>query len=169
MTTQLSRSGPRPAHDPVVRTATTGDADELYRLSRGFAHKGALRARASRVYARSVGDFRVAESATEGVVGCVGLRRHPMPGGDTAVLYNFCVSPTSQGRGVGSALLRATLAAAVAQSVVRVYTATVGVGTLFLRHGFVPGATDGAPAAWLAALDPRRGSQVLALVLTAGR
>ncbi|MFH8369606.1 GNAT family N-acetyltransferase [Streptomyces sp. NPDC018031] len=148
-----------------MRTATAGDAVALHRLSGAFVRTGALRERPLEQYARDAGDFLVAESAAGGIVGCVALECHLGPeepgAGRPAVVYNFCVAPASQGLGVGSALLTAALATAVAYSVTTVFTATAGGGALFLRHGFTPGDGRGAPAAWLAALDPRRGSRVL--------
>ncbi|MGD9483880.1 GNAT family N-acetyltransferase [Streptomyces sp. TRM70308] len=170
MTTATSPGGLCPAPATAVRTATAQDATALYRLSRPFVRAGALRARPPERYARDAGEFLVAHGAGGGVHGCVALRCHPPLDGSgserPAVVYNFCVASASQGRGVGSALLAAVLATARARSVTTVFTATTGDGTLFLRHGFTACDGDGAPAAWRAALDPRRGSTVLRLPLT---
>ncbi|MEU6062575.1 GNAT family N-acetyltransferase [Streptomyces sp. NPDC047097] len=148
---------------PVVRTATRRDAEALHRLSRTFARTGALRERPAALYAEMAGEFLVAEAPNGALEGCVALRHHPAePGpGTLAVLYNFCVAPASQGRGTGSALLRAVLARAEAEGVRALFTATTGGGELFLRYGFAPGDDHRAPAAWRAALDPGRGSVVL--------
>ncbi|MGW6740025.1 GNAT family N-acetyltransferase [Streptomyces sp. NPDC055025] len=165
---------------PVVRTATPADARTLHRLSSTFVRGGALRERPEGHYARHAGRFLVAATATGTIEGCVALRFYPAcspvyparspvyrnpsraawpdAGRSAAVVYNFCVAPGSQRRGVGSALLRAVLSKAGPRSV---FTATTGGGELFLRHAFHICDASTAPAAWLAALDPRRGSTVL--------
>ncbi|GLF94950.1 GNAT family N-acetyltransferase [Streptomyces yaizuensis] len=164
MTSETADSGLRLTH------ATTRDAERLYRLSRPFVRSGALRERTLERYARDAGDFLLATSGDGALAGCVALRRHPPYGttacpGRPAVLYNFCVTGGGQGRGVGSALLTAVLAEALELSVTVVYTATTGDGRLFLRHGFTVGDGSGAPAEWLAALDPSRGSRILSRTL----
>ncbi|MFF8960218.1 GNAT family N-acetyltransferase [Streptomyces sp. NPDC014894] len=171
MTTAAPRSAvPRPAAPPrtSVRRARDDDAEALHALSRHFFRCGALRERPLALYAADAADFLVAERAGGGLAGCLGLRVHPRgPDGPRGVLYNFCVAPDSQGRGVGSALLRAALAEGSARSLRSVFTATGGGGELFLRHGFAPAAAGLAPEEWANALDPRRGSRVLARALTA--
>ncbi|GGZ61349.1 hypothetical protein GCM10010387_63620 [Streptomyces inusitatus] len=173
MTTALPRSvmPPRSAAAPgpprpTVRRARADDAEALHGLSRLFFRCGALRERPLALYAADAADFLVVERADGALAGCLGLRIHPDgPSGPGGVLYNFCVAPGSQGRGVGSALLRAALARASKGSLWAVFTATGGGGELFLRHGFTPAAADLAPASWASALDPRRGSRVLARTL----
>ncbi|MFJ6632536.1 GNAT family N-acetyltransferase [Streptomyces sp. NPDC091376] len=181
---------PRTSHHPdqvtVVRPAVAEDAEALHRLSRTFMRNGALRERPVAQYARDAGDFLVAANVRSRIDGCVALRRHPAPprtcrlpgassptpadtGGPLAVVYNFCVAPGSQGRGIGSALLEAALAGAAARSVSAVFTATTGNGELFLRHGFRFCDGRGAPAAWLDALDPHRGSRILVRPVTRAR
>ncbi|MEU6313291.1 GNAT family N-acetyltransferase [Streptomyces sp. NPDC047014] len=125
---------------------------------------GELRARPLGHYLASVGEFLLAEGTAPGggPAGCVAVRDE---GAGAAVLHNFCVAHGSQGRGIGSALLRAALARARRCSAARVFTATTGSAVLFVRHGFAPVAPEQAPAAWAAALDPSRGSQVYALTL----
>ncbi|MFF4457737.1 GNAT family N-acetyltransferase [Streptomyces goshikiensis] len=152
----------RPA-SPDVRPARLGDVAALYALSRTFVRSGALRARTAPHYLSRVGDFLVVEGAARSRArGCLALRDE---GPATAVLYNFCVSPCSQGQGVGSQLLSAAFARARRRSVRVIFTATTGSAALFLRHGFVPVPATEAPARWAAALDPARGSQVLRLTL----
>ncbi|MEU5399865.1 GNAT family N-acetyltransferase [Streptomyces sp. NPDC005963] len=165
----MTTAPPRPAaqlSSPVVRQANALDAAALHALSRQFFRCGALRERPAGHYAAEAADFLVAELPGDAPAGCLGLRTHPdEPHGPAAVLYNFCVSPGSQGRGVGSALLRSALAQAAARSLRAVFTATTGSGELFLRHGFTPIALELAPLTWVNALDPRRGSTVLARTL----
>ncbi|WP_435601534.1 GNAT family N-acetyltransferase [Streptomyces sp. C10-9-1] len=173
MTSATTVTGPRPPHAVGVRTAGAGDAAALHGLSQEFVREGSLRARPLESYAGHAGEFLVAESAAHGVEGCVGLRRHAAsPAGGPvrpAVVYNFCVTRAGQGRGTGSALLAAVVDEARARGVTALFTATTGSGRLFLRHGFVLGGVQDAPAAWLAALDPRRGSRVLSLALRGPR
>lgn len=165
MTTALPRPAVHCAHSPV-RQANHLDAAALHTLSRQFFRCGALRERTLGRYRADAADFFVADLTGGAIAGCLGLRDYPdEPGGPSGVLYNFCVSPASQGQGVGSGLLGAALADASARSLEAVFTATTGGGELFLRHGFTPVDSGLAPMAWVTALDPRRGSTVLARVL----
>ncbi|MFB7941508.1 GNAT family N-acetyltransferase [Streptomyces sp. NPDC056049] len=167
MNTALSRPE---QHPPLplaeVRAAGSGDAGAVHRLSRPFVREGALRDRTLDELALRAADFLVVEAGAEGLVGCVGLRPCADARGRVAVvLYNFCVAPGHQGRGIGSALLDAVLREAGARGAARVFAATVGSGLLFLRHGFAAGREEEAPPAWRAALDPARGSRILTRVL----
>ncbi|WP_432033361.1 GNAT family N-acetyltransferase [Streptomyces antibioticus] len=154
----------------AVRFARPEDAEELAALSRPFARTGALRERPVALYASRAADFVVTEAPDGTLDGCLGLQVHaPEPAGTThllsGVLYNFCVAPHRQGHGSGTRLLRAAVARARARSVGALFTATVGGGGLFLRHGFGPADPGTAPAAWTASLDPRRNARVLARML----
>lgn len=154
-----------PASLPV-RSARRGDAAALEALSRPFVCSGSLRERPLSLYAADATDFLVVDAHDGTLDGCLGLRIHPADPvdgrGPTGVLYNFCVSPRRQGRGVGALLLRAALTKATAQSVYALFTATTGGGDLFLRYGFAPVCAGLAPAAWANSLDPRRNSRVFA-------
>ncbi|MFE5831729.1 GNAT family N-acetyltransferase [Streptomyces sp. NPDC056488] len=155
-----------PAPAAVVRTAGSGDVGAVRRLSRPFVREGALRDRTAAELALCATDFLVVEDGRGGLAGCVGIRaRTDARDRPAAVLYNFCVAPGHQGRGVGSALLDAALEEAGARGVVRVFTATTGSGLLFLRYGFAVGGDEEAPPAWRASLDPARGSRVLVRAL----
>lgn len=162
----MPRPGLRWEPVAVLRPAGKTDADAVHRLSGPFVREGALRDRSAAQYARDAGDFVLAETARGELAGCVALcRRRDAYGGVAAVLYNFCVAPGNQGRGIGSALLRAALAEAAAQGVSQVFTATAGSGLLFLRHGFSAADESAAPVEWRASLDPARGSRVLVRAL----
>ncbi|MFH9725720.1 GNAT family N-acetyltransferase [Streptomyces sp. NPDC017254] len=166
MTTVMPRPGLRPEPVAVLRPAGTADADAVHRLSVPFVREGALRDRSAAQYARDAADFLVAETARGELAGCVALcRRRDAYGGPAAVLYNFCVAPGNQGRGIGSALLLAALAEAAARGASRVFTATAGSGLLFLRHGFTAADEEAAPPGWRSSLDPARGSRVLVRAL----
>ncbi|RST12735.1 GNAT family N-acetyltransferase [Streptomyces sp. WAC05374] len=154
---------------PLVRAAHAGDAAALEALSRPFVRSGALRERPRSLYAADAADFLVAEGPDGTLEGCLGLRVHRSETagdrGPTGVLYNFCVAPHRQGRGVGRLLMRAALARAAAQSLSALFTATTGGGDLFLRCGFTPAGTRPAPTAWVDSLDPRRNSRILVRAL----
>ncbi|MCM2392754.1 GNAT family N-acetyltransferase [Streptomyces albipurpureus] len=166
MTTALPRPAVQSAHSSA-RQANHLDAVALHTLSQQFFPCGALRERTLGRYSADAADFFVADLPRGALAGCLGLRDYPdEPTGPSGVLYNFCVAPTSQGQGVGSGLLRAALAHASARSLRAVFTATTGGGALFLRHGFTPVDPGLAPRAWVGALDPRRGSTVLARILS---
>jgi N-acetylglutamate synthase-like GNAT family acetyltransferase len=153
----------------VVRPARPGDAAALAALSQPFADSGALRRRPVSLYAAHAADFLVAEGPDGVLEGCLALRVHAAEAegghGPAGVLYNFCVARHRQGSGLGGRLLRAAVARARAQSVGSLFTATVGSGSLFLRHGFAPAGVRLAPPAWAASLDPRRNARILARTL----
>ncbi|WP_435865082.1 GNAT family N-acetyltransferase [Streptomyces spectabilis] len=169
MITATPRPAPQPHARPVpthcVRTARREDAPALAELSRPFVRSGALRERPVSLYAAHAADFLVAEAADGAFAGCVGLRAHrsaPAAGDVPAgVVYNFCVAEHQQGSGVGAGLLRAVLAAAHAQGLGALFTATTGGGGLFLRYGFTPTTARLAPPSWAASLDPRRNARIL--------
>ncbi|MFF9981605.1 GNAT family N-acetyltransferase [Streptomyces erythrochromogenes] len=142
-----------------VRPARPGDAHALFALSRTFVGSGELRSRPLGHYRARAEEFLLVEDTAPGggLAGCVGVRDE---GYGDAVLHNFCVARGSQGRGIGSALLRDALERVRGHRATRVFTATTGPAVLFVRHGFAPVEPEQAPAAWAAALDPARGSRV---------
>ncbi|MFJ4564885.1 GNAT family N-acetyltransferase [Streptomyces caelestis] len=150
----------------VVRPARPEDAAALAALSQPFVTSGELRRRPVALYAAHAADFLVAEGPGGALEGCLALRVHAADAeggrGPAGVLYNFCVARHRQGSGLGGRLLRAVLARARAQSVGCLFTATVGSGGLFLRHGFAPAGVRLAPPVWATSLDPRRNARVLA-------
>ncbi|MFJ9344118.1 GNAT family N-acetyltransferase [Streptomyces sp. NPDC101733] len=148
---------------PRVRRARVQDAPALHALSLAFVRSGALRSRGLDHYLAHAGRFLLVTGAGRTPVrGCLALGDE---GDGAAVLYNFCVEEGSQGQGVGGALLRAALSEAAGRAVREVFTATTGGGALFRRYGFHPARPGRAPAAWANALDPARGSAVLARLL----
>jgi N-acetylglutamate synthase-like GNAT family acetyltransferase len=153
----------------AVRPARPEDAAALAALSQPFVRSGALRRRPTSLYAAHAADFVVAEGPDGTLEGCLALRVHAADAeesrGPAGVLYNFCVARHRQGSGLGGRLLRAAVARARAQSVGSLFTATVGSGSLFLRHGFSPAGVRLAPAAWTTSLDPRRNARILARTL----
>ncbi|ANW17483.1 GNAT family N-acetyltransferase [Streptomyces clavuligerus] len=152
-----------------VRRACAQDAAALHTLSAPFARSGALRERPPELYAADADDFLVVELSDGALAGCLALRDHPRaPLGPSGVLYNFCVAGHSQGRGVGSALLWSALRTAETRALRAVFTATGGGGGLFLKYGFAPFPARFAPPVWANALDPRRGSRVLARAVPPG-
>ncbi|MCX5276549.1 GNAT family N-acetyltransferase [Streptomyces virginiae] len=144
---------------PLVRRARLHDAPALHALSLAFIRSGALRPRSVDHYLAHAGEFLLAtRRGRTSALGCLALGDE---GDRVAVLYNFCVAQGNQGQGLGAALLRAALADARYRRVREVFTATTGGASFFRRHGFVPVGPGRAPAAWAAALDPARGSEVL--------
>ncbi|WP_327733288.1 GNAT family N-acetyltransferase [Streptomyces nojiriensis] len=144
---------------PLVRRARLHDAPALHALSLAFIRSGALRPRSIDHYLAHAGEFLLATGrGRTSVLGCLALSDE---GGGAAVLYNFCVARGNQGQGLGAALLRAALADAGNRLVREVFTATTSGAAFFRRHGFAPAGPGRAPAAWAAALDPARGSEVL--------
>ncbi|MFD3545597.1 GNAT family N-acetyltransferase [Streptomyces sp. NPDC058655] len=174
MITLTPRTATRSADAPVptafpVRSASPRDAAALAALSRPFVRSGALRARSLSLYASDATDFLVVDAPDGTLQGALGLRAHPADPvrghGPAGVLYNFCVAPRSQGRGIGAMLLSAALDRAHARSLGALFTATTGSGALFLRHGFAPARAGLAPSSWANSLSPQRNSHVLARAL----
>ncbi|WP_234314392.1 MULTISPECIES: GNAT family N-acetyltransferase [unclassified Streptomyces] len=144
---------------PLVRRARLHDAPALHALSLAFIRSGALRPRSIDHYLAHAGEFLLATGrGRTPALGCLALSDE---GDGVAVLYNFCVARGNQGQGLGAALLRAALADARHRLVREVFTATTSGAAFFRRHGFAPPLPGRAPAAWAAALDPARGSEVL--------
>ncbi|MEU9032641.1 GNAT family N-acetyltransferase [Streptomyces sp. NPDC048383] len=148
-----------------VRSAHSGDAAALAALSQPFVRSGALRARSLSLYVADSADFLVVDGPDGTLLGCLALRVHPAaPGtgrGGAGVLYNFCVAPGSQGRGLGARLLTAALVRANSLSLKALFTATTGSGELFRRHGFAPAHVAAAPSTWVDSLSPERNSRIL--------
>ncbi|MFD3805460.1 GNAT family N-acetyltransferase [Streptomyces sp. NPDC058611] len=174
MITATPRTASRSACTPLpavlpVRSANPRDAAALSALSRPFVQSGALRARPFSLYQSDATDFLLVDTSDGTLEGCLGLGVHPADpvrgGGPTGVLYNFCVAPRSQGRGIGAMLLRGALLRANSLGLGALFTATTGSGALFLRHGFAPADACLAPAAWAGSLSPRRNSRILARAL----
>ncbi|MFD3761281.1 GNAT family N-acetyltransferase [Streptomyces sp. NPDC058622] len=172
--TATARTAPRSARTPLpaalpVRSAKPRDAAALSALSRPFARSGALRARPISLYLSDAADFLLVEASDGTLEGCLGLGAHPADParghGPAGVLYNFCVAPRSQGRGIGAMLLRGALLRANSLGLTSLFTATTGGGALFLRHGFAPADAGRAPADWANSLSPRRNSRILARAL----
>jgi len=145
----------RPA-DTHIRQACRTDIDAIMGLSRQFVATGQLRARTKDSIADATDDFLVAVEDGQ-IVGCIGLR----PCGDGAwVLYNFAVSPSRHGRGLGSRLVSSAIAAASCDGPSVIYTATTRTDGWFTRHGFVATTKDRVAADWAATLDPSRPSRL---------
>ncbi|CAM3273508.1 GNAT family N-acetyltransferase [Stackebrandtia soli] len=158
MTTPLTAAFPPPGAELTRRRAVDADAERIHRLSSLFVVDGALRERSAAAIADAVKEFTVVDADGD-LIGCVGMRRPPDDAG-SQVLYNFCVHPAHQRRGIGRVLLDQVLTDAAADGAARVYTATTGAGAWFERFGFVPTTPDAAPRSWVDALDPRRSSRV---------
>ncbi|MFF4323693.1 GNAT family N-acetyltransferase [Streptomyces sp. NPDC001568] len=170
MITLASRTAPRSDRAALpdafpVRSAHSGDAAALATLSRPFVRSGALRARPLSLYVADAADFLVADAPDGTLRGCLALRVHPAAAGTgrgaSGVLYNFCVAPGSQGRGLGAGLLTAALARADSHALSALFTATTGGGELFRRHGFAPAHVAAAPPAWVDSLSPDRNARIL--------
>ncbi|MFB7032016.1 MULTISPECIES: GNAT family N-acetyltransferase [unclassified Streptomyces] len=162
----VRRSVPAAAHDAFpVRSAHSGDAAALGALSEPFVRSGALRARPLSLYAEDSADFLVVDAPDGKLLGCLALGVHPASAGAgraaSGVLYNFCVTPRSQGHGLGAKLLAAAMVRADSLSLKALFTATTGSGELFRRHGFAPAHVTAAPPAWVNSLSPERNSRIL--------
>ncbi|AYN37917.1 GNAT family N-acetyltransferase [Streptomyces dangxiongensis] len=136
---------------------------ELARISAPFAAADRLLRRSPDTFARHIDEFLVAvhektdhekalrETAAHETVahrttlaGCMGLL--PVP--HCLVIYNLCVSPEFQGRGIGRALLRHAARRAADSGRARILAASKHGGAWFTRHGFQEIDPDSAPEEW---------------------
>ncbi|MFD6880369.1 MULTISPECIES: GNAT family N-acetyltransferase [unclassified Streptomyces] len=170
MITLAPRTAPRSVRAALpdvfpVRSARSADAAALAALSQPFVRSGALRARSLSLYVADAADFLVVDAPDGTLLGCLGLSVHPAGAGTgrgaSGVLYNFCVAPGSQGRGLGAGLLTAALVRANSRSLTALFTATTGSGEPFRRHGFAPAHVAAAPPTWVDSLSPDRNSRIL--------
>ncbi|MFB0617674.1 GNAT family N-acetyltransferase [Streptomyces sp. AGS-58] len=150
---------PRPADQEVpVRRARPGDAGELARISAPFAAADRLLRRSPDTFARHIDEFLVAvpETAVQGtalhgtaarentLAGCMGLL--PVP--RCLVIYNLCVPPEFQGRGIGRTLLRHAVRRAADSGRTAILAASKHGGAWFTRQGFQEVDPDCAPEEW---------------------
>ncbi|MFF9086443.1 GNAT family N-acetyltransferase [Streptomyces sp. NPDC014991] len=140
---------PRPAGQEIsVRRAHPGDAGELARISAPFAAADRLLRRSPDTFARHSDEFLVAVDDTavheNTIAGCMGLL--PVP--QCLVIYNLCVSPEFQGRGIGRILLRHAVRRAADNGCAAILAASKHGGAWFTRQGFQEVDLDTAPEEW---------------------
>jgi amino-acid N-acetyltransferase len=127
-----------PDHPVHVRRARTADVPAIRALVDIHADDRRLLSKATVTLYEDVQEFIVANDG-EGVVGCGALH---VLWEDLAEVRTVAVTPEWQGRGVGSALLRALLAHARVLGIHRVFCLTFET-EFFGRHGFTE--ISGAP------------------------
>ncbi len=120
--------------DVLVRPARASDVKAIRAIVAPYAEERILIAKDPVAYFESIQQFRVAESRTGQFGGCGAL--HVM-WDDLAEIRTLAVAPGFEGKGVGSALLRALLDDARELGVAKVFCLTFET-EFFARHGFVP-------------------------------
>jgi amino-acid N-acetyltransferase len=110
----------------MIRKARIGDVKDLHRILNAFAAEGKL-------LPRSLSDFVVWESPETGeILGCCCLH---IVWEDLAEVRSLAVVPDRQGRGIGTALVRACLNEACELGISRVFVLTYEV-RFFENLGF---------------------------------
>lgn len=139
------------------------DAPRIFALSSGYAFTGLLRVRSPETIAAHISEFVVACQEAR-LLGCVAVRT-PDDEPAARIIFNLCVDPDQVGVGIGRLLLARVIGDAMRAAVSRLYAATTHAGGWFERNGFTVIDSDGAPASWVADLDPARGSKLYAMNL----
>jgi len=116
-----------------VRPARTSDMRAIRALVSPLAERRILLQKEAVAYYEATGDFVVAE-LDDRIVGCGAVH---VLWEDLAEIRTLAVAPGFEGKGVGSALLRALLDDARELGVAKVFCLTFET-EFFARHGFVP-------------------------------
>ncbi len=114
-----------------ARRARLQDVAEIHRLVAHYAAEGLLLPRSEEEICAHVWRFLVLIEQ-EKLLGCVALEPY---GADLAEIRSLAVDPEIRGRGLGTRLLRAALAAARRRKIARVFAVT-HTPEFFGRHGF---------------------------------
>jgi amino-acid N-acetyltransferase len=114
----------------VIRAATADDIDAIRATLAANAGDSSLFQQSTRRIRKDLGDFVVALDGAD-IVGCAALHEHA-PG--NVEILAVAVAPTAQGRGIGSALMRACRDRAGSAALVWLATAKPDY---FARFGFV--------------------------------
>ncbi|MEV4640375.1 GNAT family N-acetyltransferase [Actinoplanes sp. NPDC049548] len=138
-----------------VRRARRADAAALHNLSAPFVVRGRLRCRKIDEFARRSDDFLVVEELGQ-IRACVGVQRF----GAECVLDNLCVHTGSQGRRIGSLLVKCAVQEARRMSARALYAASSPSNAWFIAHGFDSVEQVEGPRLWVDQLDPARNSVV---------
>ncbi len=119
----------------MVRNARIADVIEIQKILRDFAEEGRLLARPLSELYTTLRDMVVfVEDGTDRVVGCCGLH---IVWENLAEIRSLAVLKSFQGRGVGRALVEASIAEARKLGIGRLFTLTYEVG-FFQALGFRP-------------------------------
>jgi len=117
----------------MVRKARIADVIEIQKILRDFAEEGRLLARPLSELYTTLRDMVVfVEDGTDRVVGCCGLH---IVWENLAEIRSLAVAKPFQGRGVGRALVEASIAEARELGIGRLFTLTYEVG-FFQALGF---------------------------------
>lgn len=144
----------------TVSPARPQDLTPIFATMRANAHDPSLFQQRRTAVARQLGEFLVARSTSSDadVLGCLQVHRHP--GGSVEILA-VAVRPDQQGRGVGSALMRAAVARARELTESRIWLGTAKPG-YFARLGFVRMSRWRLPLVVLVGKLPKVAQQPLA-------
>jgi amino-acid N-acetyltransferase len=118
-----------------TRRARPEDAADVHRLITHYAAQGLLLPRAKEEICAHIARFLVLtekQNGAENLLGCVALEPY---GADLAEIRSLAVDPETRGRGLGTQLLEAALAAARRRKIARVFAVT-HAPEFFARQGF---------------------------------
>jgi amino-acid N-acetyltransferase len=118
----------------ALRQASLGDVEAIRLILTANAHDRSLFQQPDHQVRRTISDFLIAETEGGGVAGCAALHWHRP---SNAEILAVAVDPGLQGKGVGSALLRACIERATERRAQSLWLATAKP-TYFERFGFHP-------------------------------
>lgn len=116
----------------TVRMATAGDVDGIVALVNLHARRGNLLPRSRQAISHSLGNWLIAEAAGE-LLGCVSLLRYTS---GLVEVRSLAVKDQTQGRGIGSKLVKALIEEANQRQIPTLFALTRAVG-FFQRCGFI--------------------------------
>ncbi|MEU4180891.1 GNAT family N-acetyltransferase [Streptomyces sp. NPDC026589] len=144
----------------VVRPARTEDAVLIAELSASFVVSDKLVRRSLKELNERIHELSVA--TRDGIlVGCMGLSRYPQG----ILVYNFCIAPDAQGRGIGGLLVDHAADSGRQSGSRRLLAASKYAGDWFIKRGFERILPENIPDEWLQFLCPGRGSRLFQLEL----
>jgi N-acetylglutamate synthase-like GNAT family acetyltransferase len=153
--TALTVAGRQSPVGALLRRARPSDEAAIVALSSQFVARDLLLARSPEQISTRIGEFLLAVDGSS-VLGCVGST-----GGDgELLLYNLCVAPAAQYRGIGSQLVEAVARSGESHGALTLYAVSRYGGPWFLGHGFTVLVRGATPSVLGSHLVPGRGSTV---------
>jgi N-acetylglutamate synthase-like GNAT family acetyltransferase len=138
-----------------LRRAKPADETAVTALSAQFVAEDLLLARSPEQISSRMGEFLLAV-AGDAVVGCVGTTSS----GHELLIYNLCVAPIAQHRGIGGQLVEAVARSGEWRGATTLYAVSRYSGPWFLRHGFTVPVAGRTPLVLAPHLVSGRGSTV---------
>ncbi|WP_330285421.1 GNAT family N-acetyltransferase [Streptomyces sp. NBC_00576] len=149
----------------VARPARPEDVEEISLLSAPFVDDGLLIARPLVELAEKMHEFVVARQEGR-LVGCMGMAPTDTPTDKSLVVYNLCIAPDWQGRGIGRHLVGVAVNIGRREGYQSLLALTRYGGEWFRKLGFSNVPVSEARDEWRTLFRPDRRSSLYRLILT---